>query len=122
MMHRLRVGSGLASIAVLIRGAGHRFSLDGMKRFSRKQGNLWPVLATLMGGIGVAVISKENSTICEGKPEFLDKLKSHQFLTRNFIADAAAVILPSVVNIVSQQGGFLPMASAGSGFIISKVG
>ena len=42
-------------------------------------------------------------------------------LTRNCIADAAAVIAPSVVNIVAPSHGFIPMAQAGSGFIITKV-
>lgn len=43
-------------------------------------------------------------------------------LTKNFVADAVAIAAPSVVNIASISGtGFMPMGSAGSGFIISKV-
>ena len=43
-------------------------------------------------------------------------------LTRNFVADAAAIAAPSVVNISSISGGGLFMTgSAGSGFIITEV-
>jgi S1-C subfamily serine protease len=47
------------------------------------------------------------------------------FLTRNFVADAAAIAAPSVVNISSTTngvGGLVQYGSAGSGFIISKDG
>lgn len=43
-------------------------------------------------------------------------------LTRNFVAEAAAIAAPSVVNISSTSGGGLFMTgSAGSGFIITEV-
>ena len=43
--------------------------------------------------------------------------------TRNFVADAADVVSPAVVNIMTQIEGFMVVgASAGSGFIISKDG
>ena len=43
--------------------------------------------------------------------------------TRNFVADAADIASPAVVNIMTQFEGFLVVgASAGSGFIISKDG
>ena len=51
-----------------------------------------------------------------------DRSSAEKVLTRNFIADAASVIAPSVVNIVASSHGFIPMAQAGSGFIISEVG
>jgi S1-C subfamily serine protease len=106
--------------APLLRRAHHQLSSYVVK-IPRNQTNIFPILAAMMG-ISLTVFSNENSSICEGKPdEFWTKLKGQKFLTRNFIADAAAVILPTVVNIVSQQGGFLPLTSAGSGFIISKV-
>lgn len=48
---------------------------------------------------------------------------SSKFLNNNFIADAAAIALPSVVNIVCNvQGGFFTTASSGSGFIVSTDG
>lgn len=43
--------------------------------------------------------------------------------TRNFVADAAQISSPAVVNIMTQIEGFMMVgASAGSGFIISKDG
>lgn len=45
-----------------------------------------------------------------------------RILTKNFVADAAAIAAPSVVNISSISGGGLFMTgSAGSGFIITEV-
>jgi hypothetical protein len=47
--------------------------------------------------------------------------KSEKVLTRNFIADAASCIAPSVVNIVAASHGLIPIAQAGTGFVISEV-
>jgi HtrA serine peptidase 2 len=47
----------------------------------------------------------------------------NRVLTKNFVADAAALAAPSVVNISSVSGGGIFMTgSAGSGFIISEDG
>ncbi len=51
-----------------------------------------------------------------------DLSRSHCEFGRNSIADAAAIVMPSVVNIVTHDKGMLVnTARAGSGFIISEV-
>jgi S1-C subfamily serine protease len=89
----------------------------------------WAVAgAGVCASIAAAYDSYEGSTtsmlqlllpVAQAQP----KASSSHLLTKNFVADAVAIAAPSVVNIASISGnGFIPMGSAGSGFIISKVG
>lgn len=79
-----------------------------------------PILAMILMG-------DEHPTVCEKdrieqNPHNQSNYQlSEKFLTRNFIADAASCIAPSVVNIVAASHGLIPMAQAGTGFIISEV-
>lgn len=78
---------------------------------------------------GVTVSSITQST-CEQYPEHEDdereriRINGKLPLTRNFVADVVEVCSPAVVNIVSVGNGSFGgmVASAGSGFIISKDG
>jgi hypothetical protein len=89
--------------------------------------------ATTTVGLYFITQNKNSIHLCDGddnndddhdNSKVMKRTKSikKKYLTNNSIADAAAVILPCVVNIISHQGGFLPLTSAGSGFIISKDG
>jgi hypothetical protein len=88
--------------------------------------------ATTTVGLYFITQNKNSILLCDGDDNNDDHDNSKEmkrtksikkkYLTNNSIADAAAVILPCVVNIISHQGGFLPLTSAGSGFIISKDG
>jgi hypothetical protein len=74
------------------------------------------------------ILMKDEQTVtCEkARPEPIHQTqpelrKSEKVLTRNFIADAASCIAPSVVNIVAASHGLIPIAQAGTGFVISEV-
>jgi S1-C subfamily serine protease len=92
--------------------------LSSSTYFSGKQ--LLPSFALATATLGMVSFTISQPE-CEQVAAGGEPSKSIKYLTNYSIADAAAVILPCVVNIVSHQGGFLPLTSAGSGFIISKV-
>ena len=58
---------------------------------------------------------------CSERDENGFNARNGPFLSRNFVADAASIASPSVVNIICPMGGILGEVAAGSGFIISKV-
>ena len=89
--------------------------------------------STVLGGLGEQTFSSHRPFIVasdsynhdrEENEKALSTRNYTQVLSRNFVAEAADVVSPSVVNIVCSVGdGFLGGgASSGSGFIISKDG
>lgn len=83
--------------------------------------------AAILSGVALSNITQST---CEQYPEHEEdereriRINSKLPLTRNFVADVVEVCSPAVVNIVSVGNGSFGgmVASAGSGFIISKDG
>ncbi|KAJ8602473.1 hypothetical protein CTAYLR_001199 [Chrysophaeum taylorii] len=72
-------------------------------------------------GAGIAVVASGTAALC------LEESKQEAYLGRNFVANAASLALPAVVNITSQVQhhtflGVQQAMSAGSGFIVSEDG